>query len=330
VALTDLSGRRLEHHEEPTDIALGPDAVLGRVETLFDELLARGPERAAPIWGVGIGVPGPVEFATGCPIAPPIMPGWDRYPVRQRLASRYRAPTWVDNDVNLMALGELRSGLAAHQRDVIYVKVGTGIGSGLISGGRLHRGAQGAAGDIGHVAVADDSSVVCRCGNIGCLEAVAGGAALARDAVAAAEQGRTAFLAERLRTAGRLTAHDVGDAAAYGDRFAVDLLTRAGTTIGRTLATLVNFFNPSLIVVGGGVANAGDQFLAAIRQATYGRSLPLATRDLRIARSPLGDEAGQRGAAFIVLDELFSRDRLARWIDAGSPVGRPDLTDVAA
>ncbi len=105
------------------------------------------------LWGIGIGVPGPVEFGSGRPISPPIMPGWDGYPIRERFAARYGAPVWVDNDVNLLALGEWRSGVAAGHDNVVVVKVGTGIGAGIISDGRLHRGAQGSAGDVGHIQV---------------------------------------------------------------------------------------------------------------------------------------------------------------------------------
>ena len=327
VGVADLGGRLLSHREEPADIAAGPDVVLARVETLFDELVAGRPADAPPVWGIGIGVPGPVEFATGRPVSPPIMPGWDSYPVRARLAERFGVPAWVDNDVNLMALGELRSGLGVGERDVVYLKVGSGIGAGLVSGGRLHRGAQGAAGDIGHVEAVDDPTIVCRCGNTGCLEAVAGGVAIGVEARAAAS--RSPFLSARLAERGTLAAEDVTEAAQHGDPVAVEMLSRAGARIGKTLATLVNLYNPSLIVVGGGVANAGELFFAAIRNATYGRSLPLATRDLRIARSPVGDEAGLRGAAFMVVDELFSRHLLPLWIQPGSPVGQPRLTDVA-
>jgi len=295
------------------------------VEEMFDELFAARSAADPPIWGIAIGVPGPVEFATGRPSAPPIMPGWDGYPVRDRLAARYDVPVWVDNEVNLMALGELRSGLAHGERDLVYVKIGTGIGAGLVSGGRLHRGAQGCAGDIGHVAVVDDPTIICRCGNVGCLEAVAGGAALARAGHAAATSGRSPYLAELLTAARPIEARDIAVAADHGDPFSVDLLTRSGQLVGRTLATLVNFYNPSLVVIGGGVSQAGDGLLAAIRQAVYRRSLPLATRDLRIVRSSSYDRVGLVGAAAVVVDELFSRDLLGRWIDQASPAGHPEL-----
>ena len=331
VGITDLRGTLTASHEEPCDIAAGPEVVLSRAEELVDDLLAARSAQAPPVWGLGIGLPGPVEYANGRPIAPPIMPGWDGYPVRDRLARRYDAPVWVDNDVNLMALGELRLGLARGARDVVFVKIGTGIGAGLISGGKLHRGAQGAAGDVGHIAVVDDGSVTCRCGNVGCLEAVAGGAALGKLATDAAKEGRSPFLVKRLAESesGVLAASDLGAAALHGDALAVEIYGRTGRHIGRMLATLVNFYNPALVVIGGGVASVGDLLLASIRETVYRRSLPLATRDLRIARSSLANQSGLHGAAFVVIDELFSRQRLPLWISHGSPAHNPAIAAAA-
>jgi glucokinase-like ROK family protein len=325
VGVADLSGSLLTFHDEASDIADGPELVLGRVEALLDEMVSKRGRNAPPIWGVGIGVPGPVEFATGHPVAPPIMPGWDGYPIRERLAKRYNAPVWVDNDVNLMALGELRTGLAQGETDVVFVKVGTGVGAGLISEGKLHRGADGAAGDIGHVAVTDDPSVVCRCGNIGCLEAIAGGAALARQGEIAAREGRSAFLEQRLARKASLDVSDITDAAERGDSVAVSLLMQSGQHVGQVLAWIVNFYNPSLILIGGGVAGVGDLLLASIRQTIYRRSLPLATRNLRVVRSAIHRNIGLGGAAAVVIDELFAPACLARWIDRGSPAGAPEI-----
>jgi glucokinase-like ROK family protein len=319
-------------YEEACDVAAGPEAVLGRAEELLDDLLASRPSQDPPVWGIGIGLPGPVEYATGRPVAPPIMPGWDNYPVRDRLARRYDVPTWVDNEVNLMALGELRLGLARGERDVVFIKIGTGIGAGLISGGLLHRGAQGAAGDVGHIAVVDDASVICRCGNVGCLEALAGGAALGKLATEAARSGRSQFLARRLAESdsGVLAASDLGDAALHGDPLAVEIFGRTGQYIGSMLATLVNFFNPSLVVIGGGVASVGDLLLASIRQTVYRRSLPLATRELQIVRSALSGQSGLHGTAFVVIDELLSRQRLPLWISNGSPAHQPEIAEYPA
>ena len=316
IALTDLGGTIVAHRAEPADIGDGPDAVLALVEARFDELLASDP---GPLWGIGIGVPGPVEFRTARPVSPPIMPGWDGYAIRERFAARYGAPVWVDNDVNVMALGEWRSGVAAGHANVIFVKIGTGIGAGLITDGQLHRGAQGAAGDVGHIQVLDDPTVICRCGNIGCLEAAAGGGALGRMATEMAARDGNPWLARAMEREGSVSARDVAEAARRGEPGSVELLQRSGRLVGSTLAGLVNFFNPSLIVIGGGVADSGDVLLAAIRETVYRRSLPLATRELVIKRSSLGNLAGVTGAAAMVADQLFSLESVARWIDVGAP-----------
>ena len=325
VAVTTLDGRILGHHDEPALIEAGPEVALARVDALFDSLVRTTLGLPGRLWGIGIGVPGPVEFESGRPSSPPIMPGWDGYPIRERFAARYGAPVWVDNDVNVLALGEWRSGVAAGHSNVVVVKIGTGIGAGIISRGHLHRGAQGSAGDVGHIQVTDDPSVVCRCGNIGCLEAVAGGAAIGRAGQAAAEDGRSPRLQTALDQRGTVTAEDVARAASFGDPVAVALLGDAGRRVGSMLAGIVNFFNPSLIVIGGGVANSPDQLLAAIRETIYRRSLPLATRDLLVQRSSLGGLAGVIGASAMVGDQIFARGSLARWIDAGEPSGVPEV-----
>ena len=301
-------------------MAAGPLVILRQVEDLFDRLIASVRPAGVP-WGIGIGLPGPVEFGSGDPVSPPIMPGWDRYPVRERFTARHDVPVWVDNDVNIMALGEWRAGIARGHANVIFVKVGTGIGAGIISDGALHRGAQGSAGDIGHIRIPEASDILCRCGNTGCLEAVAGGAALGRDGEALAPTGRSAPLAAALDSIGRVTARDVTQAAQAGDPRALELLQGSGRRVGGVLAGLVNFFNPSLIVIGGAVANAGDAYLASIREVVYARSLPLATRDLLIRFSALGGLAGVTGAATMVLDQLFAPRTLGAWIGAGRPDG---------
>jgi glucokinase-like ROK family protein len=309
VATADLSSVLLEHDGETADIGSGPDVILGRVETMFAELRSRVPADAGPLLGIGIGVPGPVEFSAGRTVSPPIMPGWDRHPIRERLEGRFGVPVWVDNDVNIMAIGEWRAGIAQGHRHVVWVKIGTGIGSGLISDGVPHRGANGAAGDIGHIQIVEEG-VVCRCGNVGCLEALAGGAALARDVEIAARSGRSQWLADALDNQGSLTAEDVTRGAAHGDSVCVELIQRSGRLVGHVLASVVNVFNPSMVVIGGGVSQAGDHLLATIRENVYRRSLPLATRDLQVVQTALGPRAGVIGAAAMVADELFSAQHL--------------------
>lgn len=323
VALTDLDGRIVSAAEEPGDINSGPEVILKRVAQLFDELL-ESYDGSPRLWGIGIGLPGPVEFATGKPVVPPIMPGWDGYDVRAFFQGKFSAPVWADNEVNLMALGEFRDGLGQDHSEIVYVKVGTGIGAGLISQGRLHRGALGSAGDIGHIRLGPDS-VVCRCGKRGCLEAVAGGAAIARQGEALGKSGRSKLLATTIADHGSVNARDVADAARRGDADATDLLLYSAREVGQAISLLVNIFNPSLVLVGGGVADSGDLYLAEVRKTVLGSSLPLATRNLSIMSSPTGDQAGLRGAAFMVIDQLLSGHLLERWIQRGTPSGRTDL-----
>lgn len=316
VARSDLQGNIDEIVDVDFDIAEGPESVLARVEEVFDVIMAK---EKVNLWAIGIGLPGPVEFATGIPMSPPIMPGWDQYPVRQRFMEKYKVPLWVDNDVNVMALGELSKNNDKRHTELIFIKMGSGIGAGIVIHGLLHRGAQGCAGDIGHIAISDPLKTICRCGNVGCLEAVAGGAALARDALAIAPTGKSKFLAERLQKNGSLSARDVVDGATHGDNWCVEAITNAGRQVGSILATLVNFFNPSLVVVGGGVSTAKDLLLASIRETVYRRSLPLATRDLEIRLADLDDRIGLQGAAEMVLAELFKPEIFRQWIEVGYP-----------
>ncbi len=184
VAVTDLGGDVLAEEMSESDIAAGPEPILGWLERCFEALLEQAGRSPSEVRGVGVGVPGPVEFATGRPVAPPIMPGWDGYPVAERLRGRFGGTVLIDNDVNIMARGEHAIAWPGTEH-LLYVKVGTGIGAGIVAGGRIHRGEQGVAGDIGHIRVSDQDELVCGCGNTGCLEAVAGGRALAQRLTAA-------------------------------------------------------------------------------------------------------------------------------------------------
>ncbi|MBI4940319.1 MAG: ROK family protein [Actinobacteria bacterium] len=336
VGLTDLAGTVLLHDREllladrePLDPMPTAVEVLGAVERLFDGLLAEAASQAAraggetrPVWGIGLGVLGPVDWSSGRPMAIGMtVPGWADYPVRDRLEARFGVPVWVDNEVNLMALGEFRSGRHRGESNLLYVKLGLGIGAGLVSEGRLHRGTDGTAGELGHIAVTDDQAVVCRCGQVGCLFAVAGGLALAKEGGRAAAAGRSPVLAKLVAAGQRIDVTDVASAAADGDPACMEIVEFAGEQVGRVLGMVVNVYNPGLILVGGVVAAAGDVLLAAVRRAVYRHALPLATRNLRVELSPRSDDIGLVGAAFLVLDHVFSRESLPAWIDRGSPAG---------
>jgi glucokinase-like ROK family protein len=306
VALSTLGGEILEHRGEPGDIKDGPGKVLGRVKELLAELLVKEGADAREVLAVGVGVPGPVEHASGVLRSPPIMPGWDRFPIRSAFAGEYNAPVFVDNDVNVMALGEHRDGVGKGEDNVLFVKIGTGIGGGIIADGHLQRGSQGCAGDIGHICV-DPDGPVCSCGNKGCLEAMAAAPAIATRAKRYAEEGLSPVLREFFDERGALTSRDVGEAASLGDYHALQIIRESGRLVGQVLAILVSTLNPSLIVVGGGVANIGNSLLAEIRTAVYRRSLPLATRDLPIVLSALDQEAGVTGASVLAVEGVLQR-----------------------
>jgi predicted NBD/HSP70 family sugar kinase len=301
LAVTDLASTILAEAEEPLSIAAGPDTVLAWVVDQGRKLLAETGRDPGDLAGVGVGLPGPVEHSTGRPINPPIMPAWDDVDVRGILSRALGADVQVDNDVNLMALGEHRTAWPDVD-DMLFVKVATGIGSGIISDGRLRRGAQGAAGDIGHIAVPGAEDVPCRCGNLGCLEAVASGRALA-DGLSA--QG--------------LTARDGADVVALvraGDLAAGRAVRQAGREIGSVLAACVSLLNPSLVVIGGVVAEAGEHLIAGIREVVYQRSLPLATQHLRIVTSQARSQVGILGASAMAVDHVLSPAAIDALLDA--------------
>ncbi|HET6626702.1 MAG TPA: ROK family transcriptional regulator [Nocardioidaceae bacterium] len=306
VAVTDgRLGVLARASEARSDIRQGPEKVLANALDLTRKLLAeQGVQRPA---GVGIGVPGPVDFHAGVPVSPPIMPGWDGYPVRDALSRELGCPALLDNDVNVMALGEQHNGVARSARDFLFVKIGTGIGCGIVVDRHLYRGADGCAGDIGHIRV-EQSGPVCACGNIGCLEAFFGGAALARDAAAAARGGRSDVLAALLEEHGSLSAEEVAIAISQGDAQALQLVRDGGRRVGSVLASMVSFFNPGLIVIGGGVSRLGHSLLAEIRSVVYRQSLPLATGNLPVVLSELGHDAGVVGAARLISDAVYEAD----------------------
>ncbi|HEY9251725.1 MAG TPA: ROK family transcriptional regulator, partial [Nocardioides sp.] len=254
VGLTDGRLSVIGTRTRACDIRSGPEKVLA---TALDEVRALLDEHdVTEPMGAGIGVPGPVDFHRGVSVSPPIMPGWDGYPVRDAVARELGCPVVLDNDVNVLAAGEQHAGVARTARDFLYVKIGTGIGCGIVVDGELYRGVDGCAGDIGHIRV-EDFGPTCACGNTGCLEAFSGGAALAREALAAARSGRSPVLAELLAEKGELSAEDIAIAVARGDAQAVQLIRESGHRIGQVLASLVSFFNPGLIVIGGRVSKLG-------------------------------------------------------------------------
>jgi len=291
IAVTDLAGTVLAQHGEPMAISAGPEAVLGRMVEAGHELIDGLGRDRRDLAAVGIGIPGPVEHSTGRPVNPPIMPGWDRFDVPGWVQQHLEVPVLVDNDVNIMALGE-RAVAWPHVEHLMFVKVATGIGSGVISGGLLQRGAQGIAGDIGHVQVARGAGVPCHCGNRGCLEALASGPAIAR---ALRQQGVEAQ-----------TGRDVVDLVKRGDLNAIQAVRQAGRDIGEVLTACVSLVNPSVIAIGGSMARAGEHLIAGVREVVYTRSMPLATEHLAIVQSAAAENAAVLGASMLAIHHALS------------------------
>lgn len=295
VALLDLAGSTLAKVTGEIQIAAGPEPVLERlVETVNALLDGLGREKDDVI-AVGIGLPGPVEHSSGKPSQPPIMPGWNGFDVPRYIQRSYDVAVLVDNDVNIMALGE-RAAAWPEVDNMIFLKVATGIGSGIISSGQLQRGADGSAGDVGHISIARAAGIACRCGNVGCLEAVAG-----RPAIAAA-----------LRAEGVELERD-GDVAALvrqGNLLAGQVVRQAGRDIGEVLNMCVSILNPSLIVIGGSMADASEQLIAGMREVVYSRSTPLATQHLSIVQARTGADAGVIGAGIMAIDYVLAPENL--------------------
>jgi predicted NBD/HSP70 family sugar kinase len=295
IGLTDLGGRVIAEISDDLDIQTDPEAVVSWIEERFSELVRDSGRDRGDLLAIGVGLPAPVEHATGTPVSPPIMPRWDGYPVAARLRSAFGVPVLVDKDVNTMAWGEHWM----HWREtehMVFIKVGTGIGLGIVADGRIQRGSDGAAGDIGHLPIPAAAGVQCQCGNSGCLEAIASGGAMAR----------------QLREEG-LDTRDSRDVVALvraGDMRAMSLVRESGRLIGEGLINAVNLLNPRVIVVGGDIAEADQLLLAGIRETIYQRSLPLATRHLRIARSRLDDSAGVIGAALMASEHVLAPDMI--------------------
>ncbi len=304
VALTDFNSRILQQAEsDEIDVSRGPEATLGEIDDIVSGVIRAAGANPSQVKGIGMGLPGPVSFTDALPSSLSIMPGWENYPIRAFWKRRFECPSYVDNNVYTMALGERTHEAHKSPTELIFVKIGNGIGAGIIRDGKVYRGATEHAGEIGHINIGHVER--CYCGNRGCLEAFAGGRAIAARAEVEARAGRSERLATMLAEKKKLGLRDVVKALEESDPVAVALIRESGNAIGRVLAGLVNFANPSHIVVGGGASQVGDVFLAAIRQAIYQHALPLVTRQLRIEHSAVGPNAGLIGAALLALDNAI-------------------------
>lgn len=320
VGIADLGGRLLMEHHEAADLTQPVSALSDRLITLFRWILDMQQD-AGELWGISISVPGAVADGAESffqQSTPPVLPGWESFPIVENLVEAFDAPVWLRSSVETMTMGEFHAGAGAGHRTMLFVKVGKRIGAGLVSEQLLFRGAQGAVGLIGSVPVlAGDRH--------GTLEAMAGSDAIAREGRILAESGASAILAEHLRRGGEITAIEVAQAAHMGDASAVEILSQSGRLIGQVVATLANMLNPEMIVLSGSIAQSNDILLAAAREAIYGASHPLVSRDLQIIRSQMGSSSGLVGAAIVAAEGMFSPAVLRDWIMAGRPQAHPQF-----
>jgi predicted NBD/HSP70 family sugar kinase len=301
LAICDLGATPLLERSLPFDPGRSPADALSEIHTGFGLLLRHGGIAPSRARGIGVAIPAPVAIGRDAPVDARMMPGWDGFSISGWFAAHADVPVLVDSHVNAMALGEHWE----HWRDVdhvVFVNVGTTIECGIVSGRTVHRGAHGAAGDIGHIRLAGYDDVLCPCGNTGCLEAVAGGDALATNLSAAGLPARSV--------------RDVVAHARAGEPVALQAVRGAGRAVGEVLAECINFFNPGAIVVGGALADAPQQLLAGVRETAIGRSLPMATRDLRMGAAELGARAGVIGAAVMVVEHVLAPANVDREVHA--------------
>jgi glucokinase-like ROK family protein len=292
-ALGDFSARILEEIEIPFRVDEGPEKCLQQADTILRELLQKRGLSTTDVAAIGVGVPGPVIAEKGMVMAPPIMPGWDRFPIRATLEQKWGTAVTLNNDAELGALGEWAYGAGRGEQNLAFIKVGSGIGAGLIIHRQLYGGTTGSAGEIGHLTV-DENGPLCACGNHGCLEAFAGGHAIAAQARKVVASGRRTLLSEKDPES--ITARDVAEAARRGDLTAQEIIKRSGTFVGIAIAGLINLINPSTVIIGGGVAQVGDLLTAPIRQAVRERSLRASEHSVRITTAMLGRRSSLIGA----------------------------------
>ncbi len=303
LGVCDLDGRTLVARDVEQEVGLTPDALMPRVVAALAELLDEVGRAPADVRAVGLSIPGTVDTTTGASLDSPIMTGWDGVALAPYVAGLCAAPVFVDNDANVMALSERRGHLETH-RDLLFLKASTGIGVGVVTGGRLARGGLGAGGEIGHTKVPAAAGMACRCGETGCLESLASGWALVQAA----------------REAGHEVSHvrDLVALAGRGDAEARHLVREAGRRIGEVLAAAVNLLNPEAVVVGGDLAGAYDPFVAGLRESLYSQATALATRDLVIVALTHGERSGVVGCAAMALREVLDSAAVDRLLAARS------------
>jgi Transcriptional regulator/sugar kinase len=301
-ALATAQGEIVARGYTPTPAQAGPDAVIKSICATIDETLEKIPTDSSQLLGIAIAAAGNIDSDNGKVIFSPNLPGWDEVPLRDIVEQRFSIPTYLGNDANLAALGEWYFGVKKKVANLIYITVSTGIGGGIITNGKLYTGACGTAGEVGHMTI-DINGPRCRCGNIGCWEALASGTALAREAVRRIKEGASTSIIELVNgDLSKIDARVVSSAAQQGDGLARELVSRLSYYLGVGLVNLVNIFNPELILIGGGVAKMGDMLLQPAINIVRKKAFRASANAVEIKPALLVDDSGVLGAVAFVLE----------------------------
>ena len=303
--LANYSAQVIGEMECSIDVREGPYKILDQVCDMITQLPDKSGISLKDVHAIGVGVPGPVIAGTGMVSDPPIMPGWDRFHIDAFLYKKLGLPVTVSNDAELGAVGEWAYGAGRGERNLAYIKVGRGIGAGLLIDGQVYHGATGSAGEIGHITI-EENGPLCSCGNRGCLEAIAGGNAVAVNAIEKIKNGGRSSLSS-IRPIESITSGIVIDEAFKGDLLSQQILADAGRHLGTAIAGLVNLFNPNIVIIGGNMARIGDLLLEPIRKAVQERSLRAASSNLRVSTALLGKHSSGMGAIVEALNLVIHR-----------------------
>ncbi len=302
VATVSFGGRIMQRVSIPTRAMDGVDAVIKRMTDKVIEMV--GADKIRQAAALAVGAPGPTDPWAGVIISPPNLPQWVRVPLKQILEDRLQIKTFLGNDANVAALGEHRFGAGKGTMHMIYMTVSTGIGGGIIVDGKLLLGKNGGAGEIGHMTI-DKDGPLCACGNIGCLEAIASGTAIATQTIRCLRSGERSSIRDEVGgDLSRVTAQVVVEEAMKGDQLAMEIMHGAATAIGIGVVNLVNLFDPEKVIIGGGVSNAGPLLFDPVRRIVKDRAMDIAWQGLEIVPTALGDDVGLVGAAALALAEL--------------------------
>ena len=299
LALVDDKGSIIYSNSVPTRAEMGYEYTVNNIKQAIYDLMKETKLSTKDIEGIGFGFPGQVDYKAGIVRNAPNIPGWVEVPIAKLIEDEFKIPTRVDNDVRCAALGELNYGAGKGCENLICITVGTGIGSGLIINGKLVRGASNAAGEIGHIKLQMHDGPICGCGDTGCLEAFASGPSIVAMAENYIKGGKSTKFRE-MAGGGDISPYVVAQAAKAGDPVAIRIFTIMGEYIGIGLASVVNLLNPEKIIVGGGVADAGDLLLEPLKSTLKSRAMKIAGAAAEVVPAQLGNTAGVIGASLLI------------------------------